>query len=105
MKNDYQAPIFELIKHKLNPKHSVGQSIGEVLSLSSDAVYRRYRGETHLTIYELEKLCASYSISMASIFGMIKNIVLFNFNPLDEFEFSMDVYLQDLLTNVKALKA
>jgi len=100
MKNDHQATIFELIKHKLSPKDSIGQSIGEVLSLSSDAVYRRYRGETHLTIFELEKLCRAYSISMDSIFGMNKNMVLFNFKPLDEFEFSMDVYLQDLLSSV-----
>ena len=105
MINDHQATIFALIKQKMNPKDSLGQVVGEVLSLSSDAVYRRYRGETHLTIFELEKLSKAFSFSLDSIFGMNKNMVLFNFKPLDQFDFSMDVYLQDMLDNVKALKA
>lgn len=105
MKNDHQSTIFALIKQKMNPKDSLGQIVGDVLSLSSDAVYRRYRGETHLTIFELEKLSKAFSFSLDSIFGMNKNMVLFNFKPLHEFEFSMDVYLQDMLDNVKSLKA
>lgn len=105
MKNDHQATIFSLIKQNMNPKDSLGHVVGEVLSLSSDAVYRRYRGETHLTIFELEKLSKAFSISLDSVFGMNKNMVLFNFKPLAEFEFSMDVYLQDMLNNVKALKS
>lgn len=104
MKNDHQSTIFALIKQKIGANESMGQQVGDVLSLSSDAVYRRYRGETQLTIYELEKLSKAFSFSLDSIFGMNKNMVLFNFKPLDEFEFSMDVYLQDMLNNVKSLK-
>ena len=67
MINDHQATIFALIKQNMNPKDSLGQVVGEVLSLSSDAVYRRYRGETHLTIFELEKLSKAFSFSLDSI--------------------------------------
>lgn len=51
MLKDHQSALFEIIKRKINGENSLGDALGEVLSLSNDAVYRRYRGETQLTIH------------------------------------------------------
>lgn len=107
MQKDYQKSIFEIIKRQTQGKDSLGNIVGDVLSLSQDAVYRRYRGETHLTIYELEKLCSHFNISLDSLFEINKNKVIFEFQPLNEFDFSMDLYLQsmrDALISIKDQK-
>tara|TARA_B110000093_G_scaffold182335_1_gene228668 strand:- start:3617 stop:4630 length:1014 start_codon:yes stop_codon:yes gene_type:complete len=96
MQADYQKTIFEIIKRQTQGQDSLGNVVGDVLSLSADAVYRRYRGETHLTIYELEKLCKHFNISLDSLFEINKNKVIFEFQPLNEFDFSMDLYLESM---------
>jgi hypothetical protein len=105
MLQDYQSEIFEIIKRKLKGNDSIGNAVGEVLSISQDAVYRRYRGETQLTIYELEKLSKHYDISIDSLFGKNKSKVLFDFQPLSDINFSMDNYLERFLIGLKAIKA
>ena len=105
MRTDYQTIVFEIIKRQIKGIDNLGNAVGEVLSLSSDAVYRRYRGETQLTIFELEKLCKEYNISLDSLFELNKNKVLFDFNPLNEYDFSLDSYLQGILDGMIAIKA
>lgn len=107
MLQDHQKTIFEIIKRKTQGQDSIGNIVGDVLSLSQDAVYRRYRGETHLTIFELEKLCKHFNISLDSLFEINKNKVIFEFQPLKEYDFSMDLYLQsmkDALSQIKDQK-
>ncbi|NRA11533.1 MAG: hypothetical protein HRT57_06235 [Crocinitomicaceae bacterium] len=104
MQADYQKTIFEIIKRQTQGQDSLGNVVGEILSLSQDAVYRRYRGETHLTIYELEKLCKHFNISLDSLFEINKNKVIFEFQPLDEYDFSMDLYLNTMRNALLAIK-
>ena len=105
MQKDHQATIFEIVKYKINKTESLGDAVGEVLSLGQDAVYRRYRGETLLTIYELEKLCAHYSISMDAIFESRDSKVIFDFQPLDNFDYTLEGYLKTLATGFKQIKS
>ena len=76
MRVDHQTNIFELIKIKIKGQDNLANAVGDVLSISPDAVYRRYRGETALTIFELEKLCKHFEISLDSLFEMNKNKVV-----------------------------
>jgi len=101
---DHQSKIFEIIKRNMNGEDSLGNVVGDILNISHDAVYRRFRGETLLTIHELEKLCTHYSISLDSLFSLNKNKVLFDFQPLDQYDFSMDTYLENILNNLKMVK-
>ena len=105
MRIDHQTALFEIVKHRINPKESLGNVVGEILSISPDAVYRRYRGETLLTIFELEKLCKHFSISLDALFEMNKSMVMFNFQSLEKIEFSMDDYLQTILDGLRQIKA
>ncbi len=107
MQADPQKTIFEIIKRQTQGDASIGSVVGNILSISQDAVYRRFRGETHLTILELKKLCKHFNISLDTLFEINKNKVIFEFQPLDEFDFSMDLYLKSInraLTSITAQK-
>lgn len=105
MKIDHQKTIFEEIKRKIKGSDSLGNVVGDILSISQDAVYRRYRGETLLTIFEIEKLCKAFQISIDSLFEMNKNKVVFEFQPLNEYDFSMDSYLSNLRDSLQQVKS
>ena len=104
MQKDHQAALFEIIKRKINGEASLGDALGEVLSLSNDAVYRRYRGETQLTIYELEKISKHYSISLDSLFGVAENKVVFDYQPIENIDFNMDSYLQNIANGLQQIR-
>lgn len=104
MQTDYQKTVFEIIKRQTQGRDSIGNIVGELLSISQDAVYRRYRGETHLTIFELKKLCTHFNISLDTLFEINKNKAIFEFQPLDEFDFSMDLYLKTMHNALSAIK-
>lgn len=105
MRIDYQAAIFDLIRNKLESNASLGHVIGEVLNISQDAVYRRYRGETLLTIYELEKLSRHFDISLDALFDSSKNSIIFNFEPLETYDLNMARYLDKILDGLKVIKS
>lgn len=104
MQKDHQSALFEIIKRKINGESSLGDALGEVLSLSNDAVYRRYRGETQFTIYELEKLSKHYSISLDSLFKNDDNKVIFDFQPIANIDFNMDSYLENIAFGLKGIR-
>ncbi len=105
MSLDHQSAIFETIKRQIQGQDSLGNVVGEILSISQDAVYRRYRGETHLTIYELEKLSKHFNISLDSLFNVNKNKVLFEYQPIANYDFSMGLYLSNLRDSLRVVKA
>lgn len=104
MQTDHQSALFEKIKRKINGEASLGDAVGEVLSLSNDAVYRRFRGDTLLTIYELEKLAKHYDISLDSLFESATNKVVFDFQPIAHIDFNMDSYLEKIADGLQGIR-
>jgi hypothetical protein len=102
---DHQRQIFEIIKREIKGKDSLGNVVGDILNISQDAVYRRYRGETHLTINEMEKLSRAFSISIDNLFALNRTKILFDFQPLNLIDFSMDGYLENICNSILALKS
>lgn len=105
MAGDYQRQIFEIIKREIKGKDSLGNVVGDILNISQDAVYRRYRGETHLTINEVEKLSRAFSISVDNLFELDRTKIMFDYQPLNMIEFRMDSYLENICENILMLKA
>lgn len=105
MKIDLQATLINIIKEKIGNEDSIGRSLADVLSLSQDAVYRRYRGETPFNIYEIQKICSYYGISFDSLLDIQSNRVVFNYNSLSEYDFSLDSYVDGILDGMKRLKS
>lgn len=104
MKIDLQATLINIIKDKIGSEDSIGRSLADVLSLSQDAVYRRYRGETPFNIYEIQKICNYYGISFDSLMDIKKNKVTFDYNSLKEYDFSLDSYVEGILEGIKQVK-
>ncbi len=104
MSTDIQSRIFAIIKSKIDGKDNIGHVLGELLNISPDAVYRRSRNETPLTINEIEKLCTHFHLSFDALLGQSENAVVFNYNPLHYYDFSLEGYLQGMLTPFRQLR-
>lgn len=104
MNIDFQAKLFDLIKQRIKGQGSIGFEISELLSISQDAAYRRLRGETLLTIYELEKISRAFNISLDELFKLEKSKVVFSFQSLNDYDFSLDSYLENMLQGLLEMK-
>lgn len=102
---DVQETLFHLIKQKLPANETIGNYLSDVLHISPDAVYRRYRGDTALTINEVKRLCNHFSISFDALIEMAEGKVTFSYPPLNTFDFSLETYLSGILDAFKRLKA
>jgi hypothetical protein len=102
---DIQNTLFELVKQRIVGQDTIGNALAEVLSLSSDAVYRRYRGETALTINEIKKICLHYNISFDALCSMEAGNVTFTYPPLNTYDFSLETYLEGILRAFEKLKS
>lgn len=104
MKQDIQTTLFQLIKQKNAGEDSLGNVLSDVLSISSDAVYRRLRNETALTIQEVKKLCVHYNISFDALCATGDGKVVFSYPPLATFDFGLESYLEGILQAFHKLK-
>lgn len=104
MKQDIQTTLFQLIKQKNAGEDSLGNVLSDVLSISSDAVYRRLRNETALTIQEVKKLCVHYNISFDALCATGEGKVVFSYPPLATFDFGLESYLEGILQAFHKLK-
>jgi hypothetical protein len=100
-----QAKLFEFIKQSLNEDESIGIVLSDVLSLSTDAVYRRMRLETLMTIEEVRKLCIHFNISFDALIEMKSGNALFTYLQLNEGNFTIEKYLEGILNGLGRLKS
>ncbi len=105
VKDVLQSQLFGLVKKQLNPEDSLGFIVSDLLSISMDAAYRRIRLETPLTIQETKKLCTHYNISFDKLIQLSDGNVLFNYTPLELYDFSLENYLEGILQGLARLKA
>ncbi len=105
MTEDIQHRLFALVKTKLEGKDNLGSALGDILHLSTDAIYRRSRNETPLTIHEVELICNHFRISFDSLIHNAPNRVSFSYKPLKEFDFSLEGYLRSMQQAFKKLRS
>jgi hypothetical protein len=67
-----QKEIFERLKQHLPAGKSMAEHVGNILFLSNDSVYRRLRGETLLSVEELQIICQSFGLSADSLLNLRK---------------------------------
>ncbi len=99
MVSGIQAKLFELIKHSLREDEFMRLVVSDLLSLSTDEVYRRIRQETLLTIEELRKLCIHFDISFDSLMEMKAGSAVFSYLNLKEGQFTVEKYLEGILND------
>jgi len=77
-KFNYQIELLEKIKAKIQHAFSYADEIADLLQISKDAVYRRMRGESALSLDEAAILIAHYQIE--NPFQINNSMVNFHFN-------------------------
>ena len=105
MNSGIQAKLFELIKQSINPEESVVSIVSDVLSLSTDAVYRRIRQETLMTIEEVRKLCIHFDLSFDALMELKSGKAGFSYMQLKENEFTIEKYLEGILNGLSRLRS
>ena len=83
----------------------MGYVLSDVLHVSQDAAYRRLRGETALTIFEVQKICKAFDISFDALIEQKAGNVVFGYTPLNAFDFSLESYLEGILESFRRLKS
>lgn len=104
MEKDIQARLLAIVKERIGGQDTIGNVLSDVLCVGTDAAYRRNRGETPLTIHEVQKLCGHFSISFDDLMGMSETNVLFEYNPIHLYDFSLERYLEGMLEALRKLK-
>ncbi len=98
-----QQKIFKKIASSAPDKNALIHELTETLSLSTDSVYRRMRGETELTLSEIEKLCIHYSLSLDGLLKKNSEQFLFQISGTQAERFSYTEYLKSLNKDLKSL--
>jgi len=98
-----QNQIFQKIIDQLPPNISLVDEISDVLEISTDSAYRRIRGEKHLSIYEVQRLCEKYRFSVDDLANKSLNTVTFRTNLLSEGGFNFNNYFESLLDNIQVV--
>lgn len=92
-----QKQLFELIKRYVPEQEKLAVVLSEMLDLSTDAVYRRMRGQKELTFSELSKLCRHFNVSFDSLCGIENTDVVFKYTSLEQdFDVNYKIYLRNL---------
>lgn len=103
-KPDVQRLLFDQLKNHATSNISLINMLSDLLNISTDAVYRRLRGEKRLDVDEIAKICNHFNISFDTLFSARPQNLQFNYISLDHN--SQDVYKQymkQLLASFSAL--
>jgi hypothetical protein len=101
---DLQQILFDAIKNTFFNGEKLSDVIQTDLNISSDAAYRRIRGDVPLTIYETKILTEKYRLSFDNIGEFQKDKVIFDYKPLSDIEFNFAGYLTSLRDTLRQVK-
>lgn len=101
---DFQQKFLQTIIDRHDSKKNVIQEIRNVLNIGLDAVYRRLRGETTLTMDQMGLLARHFDISIDELIFGGTSRVLFTFNDFESKVYSIDAYMLTLLNNLKHIR-
>ena len=71
----------------------------------TDSAYRRIRGEKHISLEEIQKLCTHYNTSLDQLLNINSNSIVFSGNVVEQEKFNFADYLNGILQNIKRMNA
>jgi hypothetical protein len=80
---EIQGLLFNKIRSTLPANLSLADELADLLQISSDSAYRRMRGDTALTIDEINAICTHFKISFDTIVTSDHGIVSFSYNEIN----------------------
>jgi hypothetical protein len=98
-----QDIFIQKLKESLPPSIGIAEEISELLGVSIDSAYRRIRGETDLSINEIQKITNKYKISLDNIFSSLGDTVTFTYTKLTDSETNFEKYLGRIHAHLKSI--
>jgi hypothetical protein len=99
-----QQDFLQKIEDIIPANTSLVNELCDILDLSMDSAYRRIRGATQLNISEISTLCKHYRISFDVFDDMDLDNVTFSFYNVDYKMSSFELYLQNMLRDLKIIR-
>jgi hypothetical protein len=102
-----QSEFLQRLKQSIPANHSLVDELADLLEVSTDSAYRRIRGETALTIDEVSRICSHYRLPFdyAGVQSGKGNSVTFSYNHLSEKPESFEIYLNNILADMRRIKS
>jgi hypothetical protein len=100
-----QDVFIQKLKESLPPSLGIAEEIAELLGVSMDSAYRRIRGETDLSIGEIQKITQKHKISLDHIFSSLGDTVTFTYTKLTDSEENFEKYIGRLYGHVKVVNS
>lgn len=100
---DVQTSFLNMIKESMPKNLSFADEIAELLNISKDSAYRRLRGETTLSLAEIQKLCAHFGVSIDRLLGTSNDQITFQYRSIDGTILTFEDYLHSILGNLKMI--
>ena len=100
---DVQTSFLNMVKESLPKNLSLADELAEVLNVSKDSAYRRLRGETTLSLSEIQKLCSHFGVSIDTLLSANNDSITFQYRSIDGVEFTFEDWLHSVLGNLKMI--
>ncbi|CAN5614968.1 helix-turn-helix domain-containing protein [soil metagenome] len=92
-----QSAFLEHIKKNLPKNVSFADELAEILAISRDSAYRRIRGETVLSLDEVQALTNHFKISLDAFLSPASDQVTFQLKAINQKDFSFEKWLISIL--------
>ncbi|MBX2961557.1 MAG: hypothetical protein KF687_03540 [Cyclobacteriaceae bacterium] len=102
--HNVQALFIEQLRTIMPSTVSLADELAETLNISRDSAYRRIRGETPLSLDEVNRIFKHYPISIDSIISPKSNSVLIHHQAVD-FNHSLKEWLSSLIQKLVLVKS
>jgi hypothetical protein len=99
-----QQTFFKHIKSLLPVNISLVDTVADILNVSNDSAYRRIRGETHITLEEIKKLCENFKISLDNLLHLNSDSFVFVSTLTNNTDFDYYKWLASVLQVIKRVK-
>ena len=96
--NTAQQVLFRHVKNLLPPHLSLVDEIADTLEISNDSAYRRIRGETHISLDEIKRLCDRFNISLDELLHLQSDAYVFRASLAGSRDYDYKRWLQTVLS-------
>jgi len=96
-----QEEFIELLKKNIPSQTHLATELSDLLGLSIDSIYRRFRGQTSISLAETVTICKHYSIPLNSLSESSSSSVNFQINKLSNDPSTFRSYLNGLLEGIQ----
>ena len=95
-----QVAFFQHLKTQLPPHIAIVDEIAEILGISNDSAYRRIRGETPISLDEIQKLAIHFKVSLDKFLHLQSDSFVFTGHLTNASDHLLEQWMQDSLRNL-----